>query len=63
MTLRRFLKRLRLKNGDILLMRRTQNSYRDIEKIVQAARIAGLDVDCPIVVVDNFRDIKVKRHE
>lgn len=54
MTLRRALKRLRLKSGDILVVQRDSGLYP--ETLIDAGR--GLNLNCPIVFVDGKHGVQ-----
>ncbi len=58
MTLRRFLKRLRLKQGDILLVEHGAMPYNVVETLIQAARSANIKVNCPILMHNGKHSIE-----
>lgn len=56
------LKRLRLRKGDILLVKKTFDNLRESERLVAAGRSLNLGFDVPIVFVEKLNDYKVKHN-
>jgi len=57
------IKSLSLKKGDILVVTRKYSgaTLTWMEHISQAGRLAGIDFEVPILVVDDLDDIQIRR--
>ena len=58
MTLRRFIKRLRIKRGDIILVDRNESCGHTTDGLIAAGRTAGLDYSVPIVYVEGKHGVE-----
>jgi hypothetical protein len=58
MTLQRYIRRLRLKPGDILLIRRDFYISQKSEAMANAGRAAKINFDVPFVYYDEKNDIR-----
>lgn len=55
------LKRLRLRKGDILLVKKSMTDPKiQAETLMKAGKAVGLNFDVPIVFVEKLNDYKVK---